>query len=583
MVMSMLPTAIFAEDDKDLKEISGKINAITEVAESNFGYALSADGNLLAVGANYELLSNGEKDGAVYIYDLTKSEGDTGYERKIVMTNNQNDINEDSFGRDVDLMSNKSGTFLLVGAETLKNEKDLFTGGAFLYDLNKSESEAGFETKLIPSDGKNFDSYGKYVSLNDKYVVVGAYNGGSKGEGAVYVYDRTESDLQASEIKIIPTDGEAGDNFGRVLDLEDDILVVSAYKKSDKTGAVYIYDLTKSSEDAGFEVKVAPNELNSGAGYGKSLAIDNDTLVVGAYYDNNEEGSVYVFDISDLSNITPTLKLKSRDIATGDCYGRSVSLSGDNLVVGAYKADIGGKSDAGAAYLYELSASDVQESEVKFVTDDLQSEDELGRAILIHDKYVFIGAADGDGDSENVGAVYTAYLSIIRDENVTVTFNTDGGSDIEPITETAGNKISVPTAPTKRGFTFGGWYKDSGLKNKFDVSNDIITENTTLYAKWIASAPVDTVVLEQDSLGTAGDSIITGLESGKIYKVIVGDNIKYVKEDGTLSDSEYDATNLKGTKIVNLTNGTTYKVKLFIFKTIENNDGTVGHNYSLYR
>lgn len=509
-----------------LREISGKITAITEVSESEFGYAISAAGDLLAVGSPYELLSNNEEDGAVYIYDLTKSEGQTGYERKITMTNNQNDEHDDHFGRDIDLISNENGTSLLVGAPNFINEAGKYTGAAFLYDLSKSEGDVGYETKIVPSDGDDYFKYGKYVALNDKYAIVGAYSAGSKGEGAVYVYNRKESNLQESEIKIMPTDGQKDDYFGRVLELEDNTLVVSAYSASDDTGAVYIYDLTKSPGDTGFEIKVVPADLQKGSAYGKSLALEGGILVVGAYCADEAQGSVYAFDISDPSNITQILKLKSSDIVDGDRYGRSVSLSKNNLVVGAYRANVGGKSEAGAAYLYDLSASNVFESEVKFVTDDLKSGDELGRAILIHDDYVFIGAADGDGDGDSdaidPGAVYTSYTSIIRAEEVAVTFNTNEGSAIPPITITAGNTITAPTAPTKSGYTFDGWYKDNGLADKYDFANDTISANTTLYAKW--------------NRNSSSGSHRSSNTSNTTQKIIVAD----VKKDG--DDKSYRVT-----------------------------------------
>ncbi len=82
--------------------------------------------------------------------------------------------------------------------------------------------------------------------------------------------------------------------------------------------------------------------------------------------------------------------------------------------------------------------------------------------------------------------------------------------------------------------------------------------------KDVTPAPTE-VVLDTDSAGTAGDKEITGLTSGKTYKVTVGTGasatVKYVKADGTLSADKTDAAPLTGTKIIGLTNGTTYKVE----------------------
>ena len=66
----------------------------------------------------------------------------------------------------------------------------------------------------------------------------------------------------------------------------------------------------------------------------------------------------------------------------------------------------------------------------------------------------------------------------------TVTFNSNGGSDVAPITGILnGNKITLPSVPTKSDVEFIGWFTDINLQNKFDV-NTPITSNITLYAKW---------------------------------------------------------------------------------------------------
>ena len=65
----------------------------------------------------------------------------------------------------------------------------------------------------------------------------------------------------------------------------------------------------------------------------------------------------------------------------------------------------------------------------------------------------------------------------------TVTFNTDGGSEIVAVTVDAGSTVNRPQDPTKDGFVFGGWYEDGTFTSQFDFSTPI-TSNTLLYAKW---------------------------------------------------------------------------------------------------
>ena len=67
----------------------------------------------------------------------------------------------------------------------------------------------------------------------------------------------------------------------------------------------------------------------------------------------------------------------------------------------------------------------------------------------------------------------------------TVSFDTDGGSTVESQTVVTGNKATKPAVnPTKNGYNFVGWYTDNTYTTEFDFENTIITDNTTIYAKF---------------------------------------------------------------------------------------------------
>ena len=65
----------------------------------------------------------------------------------------------------------------------------------------------------------------------------------------------------------------------------------------------------------------------------------------------------------------------------------------------------------------------------------------------------------------------------------TVTFNTNGGNNIESQEITIWNKAEKPADPTKDGFTFKGWYSDEALTTEYDFASDV-SSDITLYAKW---------------------------------------------------------------------------------------------------
>lgn len=73
---------------------------------------------------------------------------------------------------------------------------------------------------------------------------------------------------------------------------------------------------------------------------------------------------------------------------------------------------------------------------------------------------------------------------IIEPETVTVTFNSNGGSSVDSQEVTVGSKVTEPETPTKSGYEFNGWYKDSTFTDDFSFVFDRATDDMTLYAKW---------------------------------------------------------------------------------------------------
>ena len=81
----------------------------------------------------------------------------------------------------------------------------------------------------------------------------------------------------------------------------------------------------------------------------------------------------------------------------------------------------------------------------------------------------------------------------------TVSFNTDGGSSVDPQTVDEGKTAAQPADPTKDGYRFAGWYADSAFAAAFDFSKAIMAD-TTVYAKWDKT---HIVVFDVNGYGTA--------------------------------------------------------------------------------
>ena len=68
--------------------------------------------------------------------------------------------------------------------------------------------------------------------------------------------------------------------------------------------------------------------------------------------------------------------------------------------------------------------------------------------------------------------------------DVTVSFDTRGGSEIPDVTVKAGEHIAEPNTPEKEGYEFAGWYTDDSLSFKWRFNSDVVEGDMTLYAGW---------------------------------------------------------------------------------------------------
>ena len=87
----------------------------------------------------------------------------------------------------------------------------------------------------------------------------------------------------------------------------------------------------------------------------------------------------------------------------------------------------------------------------------------------------------------------------------TVAFETDGGSLYRTAVVKDGERVEINYIPDKKGYIFGGWYTDSSFVNRAEESGFIVTENVTLYAKWISEQTVFTVSFETNGGGTISE------------------------------------------------------------------------------
>ena len=159
----------------------------------------------------------------------------------------------------------------------------------------------------------------------------------------------------------------------------------------------------------GTPLGVTAGDGATGDWFGYAVAIAGDTAIIGAYYDDNGNGSdagaAYVFQRVD-GAWTERQKLTATDGAADDQFGLSVAIDGDTAIIGAYLDDNGNGVNAGAAYLYQRVGG-VWTELVKLTASDGASTDWFGVSVAIEGDRALVGANYDDNDrGSGAGAAY---------------------------------------------------------------------------------------------------------------------------------------------------------------------------------
>ncbi|MBI4578417.1 MAG: Ig-like domain repeat protein, partial [Planctomycetes bacterium] len=280
------------------------------------------------------------------------------------------------------------------------SRKSAFTGAAYVFARNQGGADNwGQVKKLIATDGASGDKFGSSVSIDGDAIVVGAQEK-SSGQGAAYVFTRNQGgvDNWGQVKKLTASDGASGDGFGVSAAIDGDTIVVGASRKSAFTGAAYVFARNQGGSDQWAEVQTL---IRSDAGnyeyFGNSVAIDGDTIVVGAYNDdvgsNDDQGSAYTF-VRQGDSWRPSAQVAASDGAADDYFGNSVAVDGDTLVVGAKEKSNG----RGAAYVFARNQGGADNwGQVKKLTaSDGAGGDYFGTSVAIDGDTIVVGANNID-------------------------------------------------------------------------------------------------------------------------------------------------------------------------------------------
>jgi hypothetical protein len=302
----------------------------------------------------------------------------------------------DWFGCSVSLYDDTA----LIGART--NDVGFDSGAAYIFRYTNGAWIQ--QIKLQASDGAEGDNFGNSVSLYGNTALIGAYEDDDNGDssGSAYIFEKIDGTwVQTS--KLVPVDGAEDAWFGWAVSVFDKTAVVAARGKDfqHSLGVVYIYQQVKGSWVQ--QQKLMPSDGSPGDCFGESVSLQNDTLVIGAT-EYGSSGSVYIFQKNN-GDWVQQMKLVPSDGAFGDAFGCSVSLSDPMIVVGSNGDDDNGEL-SGSAYLFQKN-NNVWAEQKKLLASDGSGGDSFGLSVSISGDSVIIGARQ---DYDNLGGSGSAYL-----------------------------------------------------------------------------------------------------------------------------------------------------------------------------
>jgi len=328
-----------------------KIQPTMPEASAYFGYAVAIEDDYIVIGA-YKDDTAGTDAGSVYLF--SKDANDTVTQ----LSKFQADDAEggDYFGYSLGI----SGSYITVGAYK-EDTSYSNAGSAYVYTIGTDSSIAQL-AKLQSNIPEENAYFGKSVAIADDYIAIGAYREDTQASdaGSAYIFKRN-SDSNISQLATLQADDVAADaDFGRSIAIEDDYIVVGAYGDNDDTGSAYVF---KRNDDTSF-TQIAKLEAEDGSvddRFGRSVAMDGNYIVVGAYEDDvsyTDEGSAYIFEKESDDTFSQIKKMQAYDAEEDDFFANSVAISGNDIIIGTPEKNINSVSEAGAAYLISLDPQD---------------------------------------------------------------------------------------------------------------------------------------------------------------------------------------------------------------------------------
>jgi len=311
--------------------------------EGNFGWSVDLSGDRAIVGAPFEQEAYA-LGGAAYVFERS---GNSWTQKAQFF----GDTTESGFANSAAI----SGDYAVVGAPFPAPPTFVGAGVAFVY---RRDSLGAWlrDTTLHASDAIPNILFGWSVAIDDDVIVVGARQGVVHSTiigGAAYVFRRSGT-VWIQEAKLRAVDPDYHDFFGTSVSVSGDTVIVGANgdnEKGNDAGAAYVFErdsLGMWQHLSKFQPATAGDE------FGSAVSIDGRWAIVGASLagaNDSYKGAAWMYYRDNTSWVAASM-LAPHDLAYGDRFGYSVSISGPCAVVGAPARNIQSTDGVGATYIY---------------------------------------------------------------------------------------------------------------------------------------------------------------------------------------------------------------------------------------
>jgi len=368
-----------------------KLLATDGSGDDRFGSSVDINGYDAIIGAYFDDVSTKNNAGSAYVFIYTGS----SWTQQAKLTASDAD-NDDEFGISVSI----DGDYAIVGAH---KEDGSGTDRGAAYVFYRSGTTWTQQQKLTPGDTADNDFFGKSVSIDGEYAIVGC-PGKNSNQGFSYIFKRTGT-VWSQMTKV----GATGSNkLGWSVSISMPCVIMGAYGTNSNTGAAHIYELQGSSW-YGKGALTASDGVSADL-FGISVSIDSDYAICGSPGHDltyGGEGAAYIFEKpgTGWATMTETQKITASDNEGGDGFGQSVSVDGDGIFVAAPYEDGTGNA-RGAGYIFNRGSSSWSEA-AKVIASDAANDDYFGWGVSISGNSAISGAyADDNTNGVDAGSAY---------------------------------------------------------------------------------------------------------------------------------------------------------------------------------